>query len=70
MDFAESNSVAMGNDDICPDASWERSLQGRQLGENKLCTKIDVPAFKVKNCVVSIEKGRWYGFGPRARKVL
>jgi hypothetical protein len=32
MNFpAEFDSVAMGNDDICPDASWKRSLQGRQL---------------------------------------
>ena len=36
----------------------------------KFCHKVNALTFKVKNCVVSIEKGGWYGFGPRARKVL
>lgn len=29
-------SFPVGDDDICPDASWKRSLQGRQLAENQV----------------------------------
>ena len=61
MNFpTEFDYVAMGNDDICPDASWKAVCRVGNSPRTKFCHKVDALTFKVKNCVVSMEKGGWY----------